>query len=149
MAVTPRLFSPTNVFIPQATRDVVGYIRKPGQFKLLDYVQMVGSTSKDDAGKPICAYAILDPDAPVRTGPISLLSNPNPDMQGLYQPSVDSQWRWDPGQDAPIGNIISNFKWQTVEMMRRAYPYDYDEQTDLSADLPVGRSTVKSRPVWR
>jgi len=138
MTVTPRFFSPTNSFIPSATGQVIGYIRTAKQFKLLDYVQLVKSTSMDDGGKPICAYAILDPDAPARTGPRSGPTVTNPDLQGTNMPSADVRWRWAPGDDAPTGNIISNFKWQTVEMIRRAYPYEYDEQTKQSADLPVG-----------
>ena len=58
MAATPRYLGPTNVFIPQATNQAIAYIRKPGQFKLMEYCQMV------NAPEPIVLYAFLDPDEP-------------------------------------------------------------------------------------
>lgn len=134
---TPRFASPSNVFIPAATGQVIGYIREPGKFKLLDYCQMVKSKSQDEAGKPICVYCILDPDAPARVGPVSGPTVTNPTIQGNYGPGVDSQWRWAPGDDAPRGNIAWNFVFQTVEMHRRAFPYEYDAQTADTADLPI------------
>lgn len=138
MAQTPRFFSPTNGFVPSATNQLIGYMRTPGKYKLLDYTQLVGSKSEDSTGKPICFYYVLDPDAPVRVGPVTGPTVTNPTIQGTNGPSVDTQWRWAPGDDAPRGNIISNFYGQTVEMMRRAFPYEYDDQTGDTADLPIG-----------
>jgi len=136
---TPRFFSPTNVFIPSATGQIIGYIRTPGQFKLMDYVQLVRSASQDETGKPICAYAVIDPDSAVRPGPRAGTAQAQGDPAGLTLPTADAAWRWAPGDNRPPGNIVVNFRWQTVEMLRRAYSYQYDQQTSDAADLPINQ----------
>ncbi len=139
MAVTPRFFGPTGSFLIEATGQMIGFVREPGRFKLLDYVQVVKSEEENKKGKPVAAYAILDPDAAVRTGPRTgpTVTGAPPDIQGLGGPSVDAKWRWQDGEDRPKAQIKSNFKWQVVEMERRNYGYEYGEQTVDSADLPI------------
>ena len=63
---TPRFPLATNLFIPQATGQVIGYLRQPGKFKLLDYAQIVKSTRTGGDGWPVCLFTTIDPDAPIR-----------------------------------------------------------------------------------
>lgn len=139
MAVIPRFFGPTGSFLIEATGQMIGFVREPGRFKLLDYVQVVKSSEENKKGKPVAAYAILDPDAAIRTGPRSgpTVTGAPPDIQGLGGPGADTIWRWAAGDDRPKAQIKSNFKWQVVQMERRNYGYEYDEQTVDTSDLPV------------
>jgi len=50
---TPRFGSATSYFIPQATGQVCGAIRKPGKFRLMEYTQLVSSNRKDASGEPV------------------------------------------------------------------------------------------------
>src|SRR5581483_9547667 len=114
---TPRFPSASNLFIPEATGQVIGYLRKPGRFKLFDYAQLVKSTSTDRKGWPVCLFTTIDPDAPVRV-------------------VTDQEYAWEDGDDAPEGaGMMLNFTTTEVRMFRRAYPYRLGEQTVDTADF--------------
>ncbi len=132
---TPRYAGPTNVFMPAATAQAIGYIQDQSEFKLREYTQWFGSESENGVGKPIAAYWVIDPDEPVRIGPLITMSS-NPDPQGI-SPGVDNEDRWDPGSDRPPANVAVNFLLKTVQMERRNYGYQLDEQTVDAADLPI------------
>ncbi len=134
---TPRYASPTNVFVPSATAQVIGFI-KDGNWKLREYCQFFGSTDSVNSGgieKPIAGYYIVDPDEPVRVGPAITMSS-NPDPQGTG-PGVDNEDLWEPGNNRPPSNVALNFKFITAQMDRRNYGYQLDDQTMTAADLPI------------
>jgi hypothetical protein len=138
---TPRYPSATNLFIPSATGQVIGFIRKPGQFKLLEYAQLVKSTRENGLGQPVCLFTTIDPDEPIRV-------------------VTDQEYAWEDGDKAPEGSNQSvNFNTTEVRMFRRAYPYRLGEQivgtAVLFPVLPVYRSiavakamTNKTKRVW-
>jgi hypothetical protein len=135
---TPRYAGPTNVFVPSATAQVVGFIVDDKKFKIREYTQWFGSESADTTTgveKPIAGYWILDPDEPVRVGPVITPSS-NPDPQGTG-PSVDNEDLWHPGNNRPDANVAVNFKFITAQMDRRNYGYQLDSQTRDVADLPI------------
>ncbi len=122
--------------MPAATGLVVGFIREPGNFRLREYTQWFGSEDKDSGTKkPIAGYWVYDPDAPVRIGP-SVAAATAPDPQGIG-PGPDNRWRWDPNTDRPPALDAGNFRFQTVQMERRNFGYQLDEQTDEAADFPL------------
>ncbi len=139
--VTPRYVSATNGFIPGATGQVIGFLRTPGKFKLLEYAQLVKSTRKGGDGWPVCLFTTIDPDAPTRL-------------------VTDQEFAFEDGDDAPEGaGMMVNFVTTEVRMFRRAYPYRIGEQaasvTDLFPVLPVYRQialmeamTNKTARVW-
>lgn len=101
---TPRMPSALDGFIPQATGLAVAFVRKPGEFKLYEYIQIV----KADA--LVIVYAYLDPDEPVRV-------------------VSDAEFAWPWGQPRPKPqNNIGNFKFQEVRLNRRAYGYSLAEE---------------------
>lgn len=138
---TPRFPSATNLFLPGATRQVIGFLRKPGRFKLLDYIQFVKSDGSDREGKPVCFFVTIDPDAPIRV-------------------VTDQEYAWEDGEDAPEGaGMLVNFTTTEVRMFRRAYPYRAGEQMVDTAEffqpLPLYRQialmqamTNKTARVW-
>lgn len=139
MTVSPAFFGPTNAFTIQATSQVIGFMKEPGKYKLRDYCQFVkGTSTEEGTGKPIAAYTVLDPDAPVRIGPAVALpaGSATADIQGLGG-GPDNQWRWDPAQKRPPANIAANFKFQVVQMDRRNYGYQVDTQTQDTASQNV------------
>jgi hypothetical protein len=105
---TPRYASSTNVFIPQATGQAIAFVRDKSRFKINQYWQTVRS-DKQEGGHPVCAYAFLDPDEPIRV-------------------VTDEEYDWPYGQKRPEpkGNI-GNFKWELVRMFRRWYGYQVDQ----------------------
>lgn len=139
--VTPRFPSSTNLFVPQATGQVVGYLRKPGKFKLLEYAQLVKSTRTGGDGWPVCLFTTIDPDAPVRV-------------------VTDQEYAFEDGDDPPEGSgMMVNFVTTEVRMFRRAYPYRIGDQAADTANLfpvlPVYRQvalmeamTNKTARVW-
>jgi hypothetical protein len=134
---TPRYPGPTNVFVPAATAQVVGYINTDN-WRIRDYTQWFGSTDSATGGgvdKPIAGYWILDPDEPVRVGP-NIAMTANPDPQGVSG-GIDNEDLWFPATDRPPANVALNFKFITVQMSRRNYGYQLDEQTIDAADLPI------------
>ncbi len=138
---TPRFPSAVNLFNAQATGQVIGYLRKPGKFKLLDYAQIVKSTREGGDGWPVCLFTVIDPDAPVRV-------------------VTDQEYAWEDGDDSPEGSgMMVNFNTVEVRMFRRAYPYRIGEQAASTADffkpLPLYREialmqamTNKTARVW-
>lgn len=133
---TPRYPGPTNVFVPAATEQVIAYMKSTRKYKLREYAQWFGSKDRSEAtNKPLAGYWIYDPDAPSRIGP-NIAGLANPDPQGIGA-GPDNQWRWDPNTNRPPANIAANFKLITVQMDRRNYGWQIDEQTDQSADLPI------------
>lgn len=104
MPQIPRYLSPTNGFIPEATGQAIAFVRDPKRFKLNQYVQLI------KCEKPIVAYAVLDPDQPVRV--------PNTDF-----------FRWAPGTHRPSNwNNTGNFIWKQVEVERYSIGYTVDYQ---------------------
>ncbi len=138
---TPRYPGATDVFIPQATGQVIGFLRRPGQFKLLEYVQIVKSTREGGDGWPVCLYTTIDPDAPVRV-------------------VTDQEYAFEDGDRSPEGaGMMVNFTTTEVRMFRRAYPYRIGQQAADTATLfpvlPVYREialmqamTNKTARVW-
>lgn len=137
---TPRFPSSTNLFLPGATRQVIGFLREPGRFPLLEYAQLVKSEGTDREGKPVCFFITIDPDAPVRV-------------------VSDADYAWEDGEEAPEGTVMPNFTSTEVRMFRRAYPYRAGEQMVDTAEffkpLPLFRQialmlamTNKTARVW-
>src|SRR5438132_317515 len=137
---TPRFPSATNLFMPEATRQVIGFLREPGKFKLLEYAQMVKSTGTDKAGKPVCFFCTIDPDAPIRV-------------------VTDQEFAFEDGEDAPEGTVMPNFTTTEVRMFRRAYNYRAGDQmvdtAELFQPLPLFRQialmiamTNKTARIW-
>ncbi len=138
---TPRFASATNVFIPEATGQVIGFLRKPGRFKLLDYAQLVKGSRTGGDGKPVCLFVTLDPDEPVRV-------------------VSDQEFAWEDGDDSPEGSgMLPNFTTTEVRMFRRAYAYRMGEQVADTANLlpilPIQREialmramTNKTQRIW-
>lgn len=113
---TPRFASATNVFIPQATGQVIAYVRDKSRFKVNQYWQTVRSTAEDSSGKPVCLYAFLDPDEPIRV-------------------VTEQEYRWPFGQPRPASDQnLGNFKWEEVRMERSWFGYQMDELIDTNAD---------------
>jgi hypothetical protein len=138
---TPVFPSSTNLFIPSATGQVIGYLRKPGRFKLFEYAQIVKSSGTDKKGWPVCLFTTIDPDAPIRV-------------------VTDQEYAWEDGDDPPEGaGMLINFTTTEVRMFRRAYPYRLGEQMVETAELfpvlPVNRQialmlamTNKTARIW-
>ena len=78
---TPAFWGQNNLFIPEYTGRVVGFVRDQKKFALTKYVEMVKS-EKEEGGKPIAVYFVLDPDEPVRV------------VSG-------HDWKWAPGTRSP------------------------------------------------
>src|ERR1043166_813051 len=128
---TPRYPGSSNLFIPEATGQVIGYINKPGRFKIWDYAQKVKSTRNGGDGKPVCLFTTIDPDEPVRV-------------------VTDQEFAWEDGEDAPEGaDQDFNFTLTEVRMFRRAYPYRMGEQAADTANLfkpmPLKRQMAVSK----
>lgn len=58
-----QLLSGTNGFIPQATGQLINYVRTPDEFPLNKYVQLVESPN------PVGIYFVIDHDQPIRLSP--------------------------------------------------------------------------------
>jgi hypothetical protein len=102
----PRRKASNKVFsvIPEASGQAIAFVRQPKRFKLNQYVQLV----KCDL--PIVAFAVLDPDLPVRV------------------PNID-YFRWAPGTYRPaMWNNTGSFIWITVEMERYSPGFTVDYQ---------------------
>ena len=91
------LLSGTNGFIPKATGQVIGYVRKPSQFPINDYVQYI----KSDKVQAI--YAKISRDEPVRV-------------------TTDAAYTWHDGQEAPNTDDGSvPFEFLPIRIVRRRY----------------------------
>lgn len=97
--MTLRFLSAYNGFIPQATGQVISYIRSPKDFQLNKYVQYIESPTT------VGVYAKIDRDQPVRL--------------------VDeSDFIWADGADRPSGDWNQmRFQWVEFSVKRRDYPF--------------------------
>ncbi len=99
MVATPRYLSGVNGFVPQATGQVISYVRDPKKFKVNQYVQVVKSPA------PIGIYHELDRDQPARV-------------------VTDAEWAWEDGDEAPRGaHNQGTFRLIEFRTQRRAYPF--------------------------
>lgn len=97
--MTQRLLSATNGFIPQATGQLIGFVRSESQFPVNSYVQLVESPAT------VGVYGKLNKDASSRI-------------------VTDADYVWADGADSPSGD--SNhmpFEWVEFALTRRAYPF--------------------------
>lgn len=113
--MTLRFASASNGFIPEATGQVIAYVRTPSEFKVNEYVQYV------PAPKPVGVYASFGRDAFVR-----IVS--------------DAEFAWQDGDERPRGiyNQVP-FQWTEFRTFRRAYPWTLGDQAiEMSGNsLPI------------
>ncbi len=104
MAAVPRYISPYNVAIPQATGQVIQYIRNADTFRLNKYVQLVESPGITGI------YYVIDQDTPARV-------------------VEDATFAWKDGADRPTGQWNQlNFTTQGFQTQRRCIPWTLGEQ---------------------
>ncbi len=97
--MTLRFISGSNGFIPEATGQVIAYIRKPEEFALNRYVQYVPTP------KVVGVYAMLGRDEVVRV-------------------VSDEEFAWEDGDERPKGIYHQvPFTWQEFRTFRRDYPW--------------------------
>lgn len=102
--MTARYLSPTNTFLPVPTREVINYIRKPSEFTINRWMQIVESPA------PTGLYFQLDRDQPVRV-------------------VTDAERRWEDGADSPAGTWnLSNFTATEFRCQRYAEPFRLGEE---------------------
>lgn len=96
---TPRFLGPYNGFVPEATGQLIAYMRDPKKYALNQYAQYVKTP------KTVGLYAKLDPDQPVR-----IVSQ--------------EEWAWADGDPRPAGNT-NQLRFEMVEFatQRRDFPY--------------------------
>lgn len=104
MAVQFRMPGPSNV-LPEASGQIIEYIRKPNKFKINKYAQFIETDTTNGA------YALIDPDQPIRV-------------------VADAEFAWAEGDARPTGNANQ----MTYEMLpfrteRRSYPWTIGEIT--------------------
>jgi hypothetical protein len=104
MAAVPRYISPYNVAIPQATGQVIQYIRNADDFRVNKYVQLIESPGITGV------YFVIDRDTPPRV-------------------VEDATFAWADGADRPTGqwNQLS-FNTQGFQCQRRAIPWRLGQQ---------------------
>ena len=104
MAAVPRYISPYNVAIPQATGQVIQFVRNADTFKLNEYVQLIESPGITGV------YWVIDQDTPSRM-------------------VEDGTFAWNDGADRPTGqwNQVS-FTTQGFQCQRRCIPWRLGEQ---------------------
>lgn len=113
MAATPNYLGMTNGFLPAATGQAVTYVRDPNKFQVNKYAQLI------KCPKPLVAYAVLDPDAPVRR-------------------VTDAEFAWPDNQPRPRPqNTQGDWVWNEVRVNRRNYGYTVGEQALETADWPA------------
>lgn len=94
-----RFLSGSNGFLPEATGQVIAFIRKPETFRLNQYVQYV------ETPKVIGVYAELGRDEPVRV-------------------PTDAEFAWEDGDERPAGDYHQvPFQWTEFRTYRRDYPW--------------------------
>lgn len=94
-----RWLSGYNGYIPEATGQVVAFIRKPEEFILNEYVQLVPSP------KEVGVYALMGRDEPVRV-------------------VSDEEHAWEDGDERPRGQYNKvPFTWESFRTARRDYPW--------------------------
>jgi len=113
--MTLRYASPSNTFIPEATGQVIAYVRKPEQFKLNKYVQLV------PAPKTVGVFAKFGRDSFVRV-------------------NSDAEFAWQDGDERPKGHYHQvPFEWTEFRTFRRAYPWTLGDETieGSTGSLPI------------
>lgn len=107
-------------FLPEASGQVIEYIRKPKNFPINDYAQYVETPTTNGA------YAYVDPDQPVR-----IVS--------------DAEYAWEDGDARPTGNAnLLSYQWIPFRCYRRDYPWTLGNQAvELSKDLNGFDPTVQ------
>jgi hypothetical protein len=109
MVATPRYLSGVNGFVPEATGQVISYVRDPKKFKVNQYVQNIKSPA------PVGLYHELDRDQPARI-------------------VADADWAFEDGDEAPRGaHNLGNFRLVEFRTQRRAYPFTLGWQAIESA----------------
>lgn len=97
--MTLRYLSATNGFVPQATGQVISFIRDPKSFPLNKYVQYIQSPAT------VGLYAKIDRDQPARN-------------------VSDADYVWADGGDMPQGHANQlRFEWVEFACKRRAYSF--------------------------
>lgn len=96
--------SPYNGYLPQASNQVIEYIRTPSEFALNRYAQYV------EAPAPVFTWPYVDPDQPVR------IVN-------------EAEFAWEDGAPRPSGNAnLLSYKWIPARAFRRSYPWALGDQ---------------------
>ncbi len=96
--------SPYNGYLPQATNQVIEYIRKPSEFAINRYAQFV------EAPAPVFTWPYVDPDQAVR------IVN-------------EGEFAWEDGSPRPSGNAnLTSYKWIAGRAFRRSYPWTLGDQ---------------------
>lgn len=94
----PRYVGGTNI-IPQATGQVIHYIRDAKEFAVNRWVQNIQTPA------PVFIWAKLDQDQPVRM-------------------VAEAEFAWEDGAERPTGNHnLTSFEWVEGRCFRRDYPY--------------------------
>ncbi len=113
MAQTMRWLSASNGFLPQATGQVIAYVRNPSRFKMNQYCQLVRSP------KPVGFYFELDHDHPVRV-------------------VTDQESAWPDGTPRPMhNNELGEFRAIDFICDRRDYGFRIGQQAMEAADWQV------------
>lgn len=100
-----RFLSGSNGFVPEATGQVIAFIRKPDEFPLNEYVQYVPTQ------KVVGLYARLGRDQMARR-------------------VADEEFAWEDGDELPMGEHQKvPFEWTEFRTYRRAYPWTLGYQS--------------------
>jgi len=103
MASLLKMLSGSSV-LPEATGQVIEYIRKPNEFAINTYAQYV------ETPLPQGMYAYVDPDQPVR------IVN-------------EAEFAWEDGDARPTGNAnLLSYQWIPFRTYRRDYPWTLGNQ---------------------
>lgn len=106
---TLRATGPYSGFIPQATGQVISYVRSPSEFRLNKYVQYLQTP------QPVGVYARVSRDDAARV-------------------VTDNDWIWADGADRPAGEWNNlRFQWVEFSVKRRAYPFRIGDMALKSA----------------
>jgi hypothetical protein len=104
MAQAQVFLSSTNSFLPEATGQVISFVRDPKEFKINSWCQNIQSP------KTVGVYAVLDRDRPNRV-------------------VTDAEFAWEDGDERPMGRAnIGRFQWVSFVCYRRDYPFTLGEQ---------------------
>lgn len=110
MAGNARYLSGTNGFIPQATGQVISYIRDPKEFAINEYAQLIESPA------PVGLYYRIDRDAPARI-------------------VTDEEHAWEDGAKRPVKNYYGlAFEGVSFICKRRDYNYQVGMQALATAE---------------
>lgn len=102
--MSQRYLSGTNGFVPEATGQVISFVRDPASFKINNYVQNIMAPA------PVGLYAVLDRDRPARV-------------------VSDAEFTWEDGDERPMGRAnIGRFQWVEFRCYRRDYAFALGNQ---------------------